>query len=264
MYDFVPPTRYFRMPSLFRMYVILIAGALAAYATCDLDEELHGPGSRAQMTLLVISAIAGLAAVLTYATFFRYAKQDLMSVSYPLVHLLVTWSGIVVISLGGVCGWISRRSWVNGLVVLAVVDAVSTLYISSPTMFSFGMVSEWKAMDLRHVTRLDLLPRGWERSLLPPEEVGMRPNNRNVAGKNTALYNSSTPLKNAAFQKYLEVPELWSTAVGSQRVWFSDQPVWLSPSDGNLAEFVNVSRALWSPPMTLQTLPEMTGANTPA
>ncbi|HVO60883.1 MAG TPA: hypothetical protein VMT53_08100 [Terriglobales bacterium] len=261
LYDWVPPTRYFRMPSLFRMYVILVAGALAAYATRDLEVEWQGSGSRARITLLAISAIEGLAALLTYTALLRSVKQDATSAHYPLFHLLVSWAGITVISLGGVCGWLSRRTWVNSLIVLAVVDAALALYISSPTMFSFSAVSEWKAMDVRHVTNLDLLPNGWERTLLPTPDVGMSPNNRNVAWKIAGL-NNRTPLKNAYFQKYVEVPELSSIAVGSQRVWFSDQPVWLSPSDRNLAEFVKVSRAIGSVPMTLQTPSEMTDANT--
>lgn len=93
LYDWVPPTRYFRMPSLFRMYVILIAGALAAYGTCDLEQEWQGSGSRARLTVLAISAITGLAAVLTYTTLLHIVKQDATDVAYPLIHLLVTWGG---------------------------------------------------------------------------------------------------------------------------------------------------------------------------
>ena len=263
LYDWVPPTRYFRMPSLFRMYVILIAGGLAAYATRDLEEEWQGSGSRARLTLLAISGIAGLAGLLTYTALLRSVKQDATSAHYPLFHLLVSWSGIVLISFGGVRGWFSRRSWVNSLIVLAVMDAASALYISRGTMFSFSMVPEWKAMDLQHVANLDLLPNGWERTLLPTPDLGLWPNDRNVAGKIAGL-NNRTPLKNAYFQEYLEIPELRSIAVSSQRVWFSDQPVWLSLNDGNLAEFVKVSRTLGSVPMTLQTPPQMTGASTPS
>src|SRR6185437_3679100 len=161
LYDLVPPTRYFRMPSLFRMYVIVLAGALAAYGARDLEES----GQR-NRRLFAISAMAVVIAVLAYCATLHAVQQSIAVAPYPLFQLFFTWMGAAVIFFLVWRGFVSRKVWVSALVVLAAFDAGSTLFICKPTIYSADRAPYWRAMEDRHVASLDLLPRGLTRGFL--------------------------------------------------------------------------------------------------
>jgi hypothetical protein len=263
LYDLVPPTRYFRMPSLFRMYVILTAGALASYAARDLDDDWRVMRGRTSLVVFAISGVAGVTAVFAYAATLHSVQQTMDSASFPLFHLLFTWSAAGLLFLLAWRGVLPRKVMASCLIVLAVFDAGSTLSICTPTMYSVDGVPQWKAMDVLHIASLNLLPKGWDRTFLPPPAVGASINDRNVALK-IAGFSNRTPLKNTFFQQYLADQTLTRIAVGSQRIWFSDHPVWLSPTDANFGEFVKASHALTTPPMVLHSPEEMIGVTRPS
>ncbi len=261
VYDFVPPTRYFRMPSLFRAYVILVAGVLAAYATGDVDERWEALTlARIPLRLLIVSMSTAVAAVLAYGATMRSVHRSLVSAPYPLFHLCTAWVTAVIIFFLAWRGILSRKAGVGLLVVLAVFDAASTLYIASPTIYSFAATPQWQAMNRQHISNLSLLPKGWSRQFLPSPDLGANQNDRNVAPKDAGFCNR-TPLKNKFFQHYLDDPELSRIALGNQRIWFSDRPVWLSLSETNFADFSRVSHALGAPVMVLHTGDEMKAAS---
>ena len=262
LYDLVPPTRYFRMPSLFRMYVVLVTGALASYAARDLDWDWRTRRVRPGFVVFAISLVTGIAALLAYAATLHRVQQTMTGAGYPLFQLLFTWSAASVIFLLTWRGTLPRNVVPICLVVLAIFDAGSTLHVCNPTIYSFD-APQWKAMDTLHVASLDLLPKGWDRTFLPPPAVSASINDRNVAMK-VAGFSNRTPLKNTFFQQYLNDTTLNRIAIGPQRVWFSDHPVWLSPTDANFAEFANASHALSTPPMVLHSPEEITGAATSA
>ena len=257
LYDFVPPTRYFRMPSLFRMYVVLVAGALASYSARDLDRGWRTQRVRSGIVVLAISLVAGAAALLAYAATLHSVQQTMTDAGYPLCQLLFTWSAAAIIFLLSWRGTLPRNVVPICLIVLATFDAGSTLRICNPTIYSFA-ASQWKAMDALHVANLNLLPQGWERTFLTPPAVGASINDRNVALK-VAGFSNRTPLKNTFFQQYLTDPTLNRIAIGPQRVWFSDRPLRVSPTDANFAEFAKASHALTMPPLVLHSPEEMTG-----
>lgn len=264
IYDLVPPTRYFRMPALFRAYVILIAGVLAAYATRDLDKTWEAASPpRIHWWLLIVSAATAVAAVLAYSATMHTAHRSLGSAPYPFFHLLIAWLSALLIFFLGWRGKLSRKVWLYGLVLLAVFDAGSTLYISTPTIYSLKGKPHWQAMDAQHTSNLSLLSKGWSRQFLPSEDLGADQNDRNVAPKDAGFCNR-TPLKNRFFQHYLDDPALSRIALGKQRIWFSDRPAWLSPTDANFSDFSQVSHSLGFPVMVLHTSEEMKAASNPS
>jgi hypothetical protein len=261
LYDLVPATRYFRMPSLFRMYVVLVAGAIASYAVRDLDEDWQMQRTRSGLMVFAVSLVAGVAAVLGYAATLHSVQRTMADAGYPLLHLLFTWSVAALLFLLAWRGVLTRNVLAICFVALAVFDAGSTLRICNPTVYSVDAAPQWKAMEAQHVASLNLVPRGWDRTFLPPPSVGTSINDRNVALKIAGLSNR-TPLKNTFFQQYLTDQTLSRIAVGPQRIWFSDHPVWLATTDANFAEFSQASHALKTPPMVLHSPDEMTGATT--
>ena len=260
LYDWIPPTRYFRMPSLFRMYVVSLAGVLAAYATRDLEESYLVPHGRSRVALFVISALTGIAAIMAYSATLHNVHQNIAAQPYASFHLLLTWSAAVAISFFSWRAKLPRKVWVASLVVLATFDAISTLYICNPTVYTYAGAPEWHATSARHISSLNLTSKGWERSFTPPEPLGTLFNDRNVSPK-IATFCNRTPLKNTFFQNYLDDAELSRIALGKQRIWFSDRPVWLPPTGGNFAAFARTSHALGLPPLVLHSPGEMRSAS---
>jgi len=256
LYDLLPPTRYFRMPSLFRFYVILIFCVLAAYAVRDFDNswEIQSPTGRRRF--FVLSLMIAVAALVSFYLVWHSSHLNISVPLYALSHLWGGWLAAVLICGLWYRGALSKNVLLCALVLLAVFDAGSALYLSRPTLFSSGALSWWQVMNYRHTSNLELQSQGWLRHLHPPGELGTYPNDRNVAIKDAELANRS-PMKNRFFEHYLDDQVLSSMAIGSNRIWFSDQPAWLPPKEANFTAFAQLVHQLGSPVLVLHTPDEM-------
>ena len=251
LYDLLPPTRYFRFSSLFRLYVIVSAGVLAAYGSRDLDVSWRAPGSE-RYRRRVFGAAAGVAmvALAVDVLTLHAVQQSIADAPYALMHVLLVWSSATAMLFLAWRSRVSPKTCAAALVALAAYDAASTLEISRSTMSDGAALPAWNAMQTQHSSSLNVTAGGWTRTFFPPAAVEDTRNNRNVALK-TATFDSRVPLKNVFFTKYLDDPLLNRTALGTDRIWFSDRPVWLAPTDANFDAFARASHALGSPMLIL-------------
>jgi hypothetical protein len=256
LYDLVPPTRYFRMPSLFRFYVILTFCVLAAYGFRDFDDSWENRTHNRPKGMVLLSSAIGAAALVTFYLILHGADRSVVVPLYALFHLYAGWVVAVLICLLWYRRVFSKRVLVCALVLLAVFDAGSTLYLSRPTIYSSEMLPFWRVMNDRHNSNLELQSRGWLRHLHPPDIVGSFVNDHNVAIKDAGFANR-TPFKNRFFQHYLDDQALNSMAIGSNRTWFSDQPARLPPTEANFAAFAEAVHRLGSPVLLLHKPDEM-------
>lgn len=264
LYDFVFPTRYFRFPSLFSAYAIFTICILAALATIDLEGLRKAGTSAGRRRFFLSSAVATIAACLSYKLILRSAHLTFHSAGRPSRLLLLLWlSALVTFFLW----WrrdITDRLLVALLLGLAVYDAGSTLAISRPTMYSPYTLGWWKAMRSQHVKSLDLTPYGLDRHLFPPADLAdFYQHDRNVAVKQAVLAND-TGMVNQYFQPYIADPVLYQLAVGGQRIWFSDRPEYLPLDDKAFAAYVKESHALGLPALALHSTGEMVGPSSQA
>lgn len=256
LYYLVPPTRYFRFPSLFSAYGIAGFCILAAYGSRDIDLVRITNETEGRRRFAVIAGAVALAAALAYFSLLGAAHLKIHDVSHPTKTFLLLWISTVVLF---VLWWrrdVSSRLLLVGLVSIAMYDAVSAFRISADTMYSYATLSWWHIMSSRHVKDLDLTSHGLDRQLLPPHELGDTYNNHNVPLK-IAVVAADTGMANKFFKSYVADPILSQLAVGAQRIWFSTDPVWLAPSDGDFADYVKVSHALGVPPLVLHSSKEM-------
>ena len=256
LYDLVPPTRYFRMPSLFRFYVILIFCVLAAYAVRDFDSSWESESATGRRGFFLLSVVVGSAALVAFNLLWHSAHLSVSVPLYALSDLLGGWLAAVLIYFLWYRRALSKKVLLYGLVLLAIFDAGSTLYLSRPTMYSQASLSWWQTMAYKHTSNLDLQARGWLRHLHPPEELGTYPNDRNVTIKDAEFANRP-PLKNHFFQHYQDDQVLRSMAISSNRIWFADQAVWLPPTEANFAAFAHRVHQLGSPVLLLHKPDDM-------
>ncbi len=260
LYDLVPPTRYFRMPALFRAYVIVIFCVLAAYAARDLERVWEEKSVAQKKRWFITAGVVAVGAGITCKILLGLAPLTLGNLHFAVFHLVFTWTAAVLIFLLWWQRRLAGRIFVFSLILLAVFDLESTLFLSRPTIYAEDTVASWwQAMSHDHIRNLDLTSNGLVRHLHPSENLGAYPNNRNVATKDSVLWNTG-PLKNKFFNQMVTDPALGEMAIGSHRIWFSARPVWAPPSDGNFAAFAEAIRRLGKPILVLHRRREMENA----
>ncbi|HEX4773049.1 MAG TPA: YfhO family protein [Bryobacteraceae bacterium] len=231
LYDLVIPTRYFRNASLFTAYVIFVLAILAAYAARDLNESVT---KRDRAILLVIAVALASGAVASFKAVVHVAQKRLPEFRFANDHMLIVWVGFAILAFLFQRGFLSGRSLPQFVVVLAIFDAVSTIHISKPVLYTEATIPWWSVMDVNdgRMRLLDL-----QRQLHPPAAVGIYPNNRNIPLR-VAVLQSYAPLSNRYYNAIAADPQISQAAIGSNRICFSAGPAWLKPNDADFSRFV--------------------------
>ena len=263
VYDFVPPTRFFRFPSLFAAYGTFACDVLAALATRDLSElHLSGQHSGRARYLVGVTLTAAMAGA-AYILLLRIPHDVLFNPQLPTILFISLWTSLVIIVFLWSRKILPSRLLVIGLVLVATVDAGSALHISRRTVFSTLYQPWWNFISAHHVKSLDLKAKGFNRSLFPSPSIGSYRSNRNVVLKDS-IFVGDTGMLNQYSSAYVSDPILNQLAVGTQRIWFSDRPVWLAPTESAFSLYSKASHQLGSPPLVLHTQEEMMRSTDPS
>ena len=260
LYDFVPPTRYFRNPASFRAYVILVIGILAALATRDLAER---PVSQAdRFRLWSISIILACSSVVCFSAVVRNAPTSKPELTAGIVHLVAIWFGLAVLTYLVKAQCLSMQRFLPLVAMLAFLDAAGTLYISRPTLYTSATVPWWHEMNTRHNGAVDPISTGLVRVLHPPEALGSYPNNRNLALK-ISVFDSYIALWNRFQQQMAADPVLSRMAIGADRLCFSSAAARRAPDDASFKIFRERIHELAGQPILVVHSPEQMLALSP-
>jgi hypothetical protein len=258
LYDYFPPTRYFRNPALFRAYTIISAAILALLATNDIETAISDfRSSRIWRRFVAASVVVTTGAVVAYVYVLRNADNIGISVSKGNRLFIRSWFGIVCISLLALR--IPRiRKWVPLLMIfLAITDAALTMRIARETVCSLTHSRQtWTRINAAHVASLDLTPQQLERKPSPPSWIGGAKNNENVPLKIATLFNYAT-MTNRFQADLVKHPSVADMALGRDRIWFSDQVVTVPPTDHFYSSFIDRSMLLKAPVVVLHSPEDM-------
>jgi hypothetical protein len=276
LYDLCPPTRYFRNAAMFRIYAMFCVMLLALLAGKDLQAAVKGAGARVWKCFLFAAVLVSISAVVSYYVVIR--KVD----SSNIENLLATANtGIACVWLGsiGMASLLlfrpdSRRLLPVFVGILAIFDALLTIHLARPTVYSTGFERHvWTRIDKNHSSSLDLTPNGLSRNSRPPgwtagvcppwwsvcsgpDTTGVLRNNENVPLKIATFFNYAT-LTNRFQMDFEHHPMLVDIATGAERIWFSTSVAIVAPSDPAYAAFVKRSEALGAPVLVAHPPPEM-------
>ena len=250
LYDWFPPTRYFRHSGVMRAYFLFSAGALAMMAAAELR-----PGAEARRFWRAVAvAAAVLTPVMVAAFIVAVAHTDYRAgMAVAMAQMVVGWGGLLAVAGYGWRRGGRGAAWM--LVALSLVDGGFSLVISRPFMVLDRQEFGW--LDSTRVRSVDLMSTGLYRSRLPE-------------GKTIADFNffpkvpvleaysqlshrfhsrkSLTPLSTS----WSNEPALYSAVIGSRSdVWFSPQAPTVFPSDATFMALVERSRELGAMPMVI-------------
>jgi hypothetical protein len=264
LYDFVPPTRYFRNAALFRAYPMLLVCIVASLGARDLQSS-HS-SERVGGRLWLLSTVMASLAVLSFALVAHSVTNPSSGLVFASAHLILTWFGIAATLFLLMKRVISRNALSKVLVVLACADALATLYIVRPTLYTEATLPWWHAMNTEHSGSLDLTRQGLRRDLDVPK-LGNYPNSRNLVLKTPTLDGYVT-LRNRFYEQFVADPLLRQMSLGPNRFWFSTEAIRVPPNDLSFEQFTRRVRQLGQPilvvhsPEQMRSLPSRSAAQT--
>ena len=270
LYDYFPPSRYFRHTSIFQAIPIFVAFVLAALATADLAEPSRPEARPRQLRLLAAAVLVVLAGIIAYR--MAWARWGMIDMA-PAVQVMKGYLGFVGVVTIAVLGLLAAGRWrtrtwplfVAVLCLLAAVDAYKTAclvrFVTSST--HPDITADWNRLVRGHPTSLDVSAlTGWDRALSAEATpvTGAR-GHKHLLSK-TPVLQAATPMTLAFQSAWLAEPVLRNAALGARRVWFSPQHVEAPWQEGALLAFQTRSVELGTPPMVIHR-PEALGQPDP-
>ncbi|MBZ5556337.1 MAG: YfhO family protein [Acidobacteriia bacterium] len=246
LYDWFPPTRYFRAPALFRNYFILGVSLLSVFGARDLAATLQTQSRREWRRFVAIAACSVLAALTVFAVTLGLVGVNGEAVrTIARAHAWATWlAPAALVAVASVAGWQRRADIMPlALVGLAVVDALGTAVIVRPLMY--GQSAAWRAVAGEHRPLAALSQAGLMRL---PDNGG----NFTFVSKTPAMHGYS-PLAGVLFDDYAEDPVLLASATGERRIWFSAAVTRLGRSLGCFEAFEARAAQLGAPPLVIHS-----------
>lgn len=258
LYDYFPPTRYFRHPGLFRPYSMLCAAVLALLATKDLDGALR-ESSQPICRLFAFAAVyVATVAVAAYAHVISTVEDVGPWLHRADKHLAWIWLGSIGVSLLVLHIPKTRKLLPILLGILAIIDAGQAIRLARPVV-SVSRGSSWPPLtrvNANHNASLDLTPNGLKREVRTPLWLGGARTNETVPMKVATFSNNYETMTNRFQMDFEQRPVLVGMSTGTDRIWFSSDVMTFPPTDTFYAAFVKRSEALGAPVLVIHA-PEM-------
>jgi hypothetical protein len=261
LYDFFPPSRYFRHPSLFGCVTIFACCALAALASADVAKARRGLGRSRGASMLAATVLVAIGGITAY-----YSAAAMSPVAGALAREaeLYAWIGwlalipLVLLVVAAIQRPWGRVVFVTALCILALVDALGTTWLTRTITcycLNTDIAADWrrllhqrpKSLDLAALTGLDRRP---EVSIPPSQGV------KHLLVK-TPVLRASTSMSGPFYKKWTDTPVLVEAATGSQRIWFAPQAVETPLTVATFNVFCARAKKLGAPPLVIHTPQEM-------
>lgn len=263
LYDYVPPTRYFRHPGEFRAYAIICFVALALLGMRHLQTALQN-GSVRTLRLFVGAALIGAAgAGATYAYVVSHVADRGPFFHRATAFLAVSWLGILAIALLALFAPKWRRYVPVLLVVLALADGLTSFRLASRATVSGHIRARqiWDNINADHKGTLDQTPAGLNREVQFTHWVDSYPNNHGIPMR-VAAFKGYDVMTNRFKDDFLNHPVLLNMSTGSERIWFAQQAALLPPTDTFYAALVQRSHELGAPVVVVHRPQDMSDIRT--
>jgi hypothetical protein len=218
LYDFVPPTRYFRHAPVFRGFALMALALLAAQGGALIAERLRraeGPGFRLKPLAIAAGALAAVS-LCAVAWVFGTLTDTRWQWFAPFTsfHLFASWVCLAAACAAAVRWRLARQCLPGVLVALTVIDLTGAFYVTMPV--PFNLKPKATALPAQpSLPLLDLGLRGFSRD-------GSARANDNLAALQPVFF-SYTALLNPTGTIWAHDPLLLSKVTGPRRVWFADR-----------------------------------------
>lgn len=257
LYDYCPPTRYFRNAAMFRAYAMLCVALVAIEAGKDLQEAINnGAIARIWKRLACVALLIAVGAIAAFHHVISSVDHVGPWLHRAHRHLGWVWLGSVLLSLLFLLLPRSRKALPVLLVLLAIVDASLTIRLARPMIVSDHARQVWDRLNAEHNPSLDLSGKGLNRSLRPAAWIGGHMNNDNLPLRIPTFFDYAV-MTNRFQMDFANHPVLTDMSTGNDRIWFSSQAATVTPTDVFYREFVKRSELLHAPVLLVHNRADM-------
>jgi hypothetical protein len=258
LYDYCPPTRYFRNAAMFRAYAMLCAALVAIEAGKDLQRAINNnnAGSGLWKRLTFIALVIAIAAILAFHHVISSVDHVGPWLHRAHRHLAWVWLGSVLLSIVFLLLPRSRKALPLLLVLLAIVDASLTIRLTRPMIVSDHARQVWDRLNAEHKRTLDLGEKGLNRLPRPAAWIGGHVNNDNIPLRVPTFFNYAV-MTNRFQMDFANHPVLVDMSTGNNRIWFSSQAATVPPTDIFYQAFVKRTEVLHAPVLLLHSRANM-------
>ena len=116
------------------------------------------------------------------------------------------------------------------LVTLAIVDALGTILLCRPTLYTTETRPRWDRINAERRSELSV-DQGLTRVTRLPEWLGPQLNNRNIALRIATLDNPCMTDDESVSDPVRTQPLLAATSTGADRMWFAPAAAFVTPND---------------------------------
>jgi hypothetical protein len=247
LYDWVPPTRYFRHAAFFRAYTIFLLGVLALLGIRDFVTGV--PQANGQRRLMAATALSLVLAGTAYLVVL--ARAHPVNHGQGDIHFIFAWVGPALLVPWVRPAWLARKRWRVPLAfgLLAAIDAVLSAGLANTLAATGdGPKNKWANVNRRHRSEIDLLRLdGAKRTLRP---WGGDRDNSHLLTRDAALYGYSG-LRNNLQEAWILQPILVASATSENRFWFSPETIRSSPCVDAYNLFLQRTLTLGGPPLVI-------------
>ena len=261
LYDLLPPMRFFHHSAVFRLFGIMSLTVLALVALNDVDKLVGDPSrSRRRLILYVAAAVCFLATIALTAILTTRSLTGQMLLA--IVHPAVVWGALLIIAAFVYrCNSVARRSsGISMLLLLVVSDGLISSALAIPTVMELGS-TRWRDLDAQHVSSVDQTGRGLFRKASACDMGARCKKNDQLITKIPVLdgYSSDkSPWRIATAAD----PILRSSAVGSNRIWFTPVATSADLTDSDFARFRQRAHVLGRVPIVRSDAAQPTAEST--
>jgi hypothetical protein len=248
VYDYVPPTRYFRHPGEFRAYAMMCVVVLAIFGMQHVQAALNSGSKPTLRRLLAAALITTGAAGAAYAHVVLNVSNRGPLFQRATTFLAISWLGTIAIALIALGIPRARRVLPVMLVALALVDGLTSFSLASRATVSGNIRARtvWDNINAAHDGKLDQTSSGLNRELQFTRWIDPYHNNHNVPMR-VATLTGYDVMTNRFKEDFPNHPVLLGMSTGSERIWFARDAALLPPTDTFYAAFVRRSEDLGAP-----------------
>lgn len=260
LYDWFYPMRFFKHPAIFRDYYVFSASVLALLGTRDLAAAFKDPKDRIWILFPVVSILLSLFAFLLLRSFRGYALNLGLGMAPGYVHIAIIWTGLCAVAIAAWLLPYRYKQWSVPVLLLIIAgsDALLTSEISRRTILktSVEAVERWKRLDKNHSAAIGLTRRGLLREKAACDPPCFFLTNDQLITKVPVL-DSYTQLINDFHLRIMDHPILTNMAIGTDRVWFSNEVEKVPATQSSYEAFVKRTEVLGAPPLLIHSRSEL-------
>ena len=226
LYDWIPPTRFFRFSSMFRAYWMVSLTVLALLGASSLKASFHKTAVvpwRLPLLVMVLSLAVVLARHL--------ATQGLpLPASFTLARIqLVLWPLLsAALALAAWRRWPAHSTVAIAILLFAIADAQLTFTRFQGVSYAFSdptTLARWHSANALRQVWGDPTHVQWDRAAEHARSDDHLYALRPVLGGYATLRNPFLVHHSATVAERAELMRLYWFATGPQRVWFSEAPL---------------------------------------